>query len=105
MVASATRSSPMEAMTIQARNAYQAQAVETVTKACSPALFAASPELESSLINGRSAVASRVENHTAKLVREFFLGNSRNKNHTAEASSVPAIALYNKPSETVVASP
>jgi hypothetical protein len=37
-------------------------------------------------------------------VREFFLGNSRKRNHTADASSVPAIALYNKPSETAVGS-
>ena len=31
--------------------------------------------------------------------------NSRNRNHTADASNVPVIALYNKPSETAVASP
>src|ERR1700756_4526563 len=104
-VANTTLTSPRTANPAQARNKYHAQAVETVTRACSPALFAPSPELESSLSNGSSAVASKVENHTAKLVREFFPGNSRNKNHTADASSVPAIALYNKPSETVAANP
>jgi hypothetical protein len=92
----------MPANPAQARNTYQAQAVETVTRACPPALYAPSPE--SGLINGSNAVASKVENHIAKLVREFLLGNSRNRNHTADASSVPAIALYNKPSETAVAS-
>ena len=56
-------------------------------------------------VNEKNVPAFKVENHTAKLVREFLLGNSRNKNHTAEASSVPAIALYNKLSETAVASP
>jgi hypothetical protein len=93
----------MPATPAQARNTYQAQAVETVTRACPPELPA--PSLESSLTNGSNAVASKVENHTAKLVREFLLGNSRNKNHTAEASSVPAMAQYNKPSETSAASP
>jgi hypothetical protein len=54
---------------------------------------------------GNKAVASKVENHTAKFVRESLFGKRRNRNHTEAASRVPPTALNNKRCEIAIATP
>jgi hypothetical protein len=103
IVASATRARPAKAIAAQPRKMYHAHEAETVTTACeSPA--PAWPD-ERKFNKGRIAVASKVENHTAKLVRESLLGTSRNTDQTAAASSVPATMLYNRRSAAAIAIP
>jgi hypothetical protein len=71
---------------------HRAHEVETVTMACdAPAAALLSPERK--LNKGRIAVASKVANHMAKLVRESLLGKSCTRSQTDTASNVPATAL------------